>query len=165
MRGVASTRGSAASVIRVRGIGDQNVCLSPRALAFSPLPEARKDRAHPRLPWPLRQTRPQSHVECSQAHISTMRLGPPLGCPGHPRYPDRLLYCGGPQSLALLVHRARHKRSFAASRCLGASTRGARPIDTPPPVLADHPLPDGEGASSRCRALDNTHRDSPEVDR
>ena len=73
----ASARGSVASVIRMPGIGDQNVCLSPRALAFSPLFEARKDRAHPRLPWPLRQTRPQSHVECSQAHIQQCAWGPP----------------------------------------------------------------------------------------
>lgn len=76
MSAKASARGSVASVIRVPGIGDQNVCLSPRALAFSPLFEARKDRAHPRLPDSVRQTRP-NHMLNVRKLTSNNALGAP----------------------------------------------------------------------------------------
>lgn len=160
----ASTRGNGASVIRGRGIVDQSVCLWPRCCPSSPLFEARHVQAHPRLPGIIRQSRPQSHVECSQAHIQRCAWGPP----SHIR--DVLgvrVACRAVATLRVSLSIS-GTRDTRGPRCLSmldvamASTRGARPIDSPPPSgCASHPLPVGEGASSRCRAVDNTYRQSP----
>lgn len=158
MRGVASTRGSAASVIRRRGIGDQSVRLLPGCWPFSPLSAARQVQAHPASAGIISRTRPQSHVDTSQARSQQCAWGPPSDVR------DILgvrVACGAQATLrvSLLIHRSRDTRG---PRCLSmldvatASTRGARPIDTPPPVLADHPLPAGEGASCRCRTVGHT---------
>ncbi len=165
MRGVASVIRARGIDKRTLGIVDESVRL-PRSLALLTAFRGSEGPSAPEAGQrPVSQTRPQSHVADSQARHQQCAWGPPshirdvLGVRVARGY-------GDPQSLAQLVHRARHKRSFAASRCLAASTRGARPIDTPPPSgCASHPLPDREGASSRCRALSKTHRYSPEVDR
>ena len=159
MRGVASVIRARGIDKRTLGIVDESVRL-PRSLALLTAFRGSEGPSAPEAGQrPVSQTRPQSHVECSQAHIQQCAWGPP----SHIR--DVL----GVRVAAVLWRPSESRSACPSSetqevlRCLSmldvamASNRGARPIETPPPSgCASHPLPVGEGASSRCRTVGYT---------
>ena len=157
MSTVPRKRGGWASVIRTLSVDDKSVCLLPRCWPFSPLFEARKVQAHPRLPGIIRQTRPQSHVEISQARFQRCAWGPSSN--GETVLGDRTVHCSmAVLRASLTVHRARHKRDalpLDAQPAHGIDPgRSSRRIPTP------CPLPAGEGDDIR-RAPQKHKSNSP----
>lgn len=116
MRGVASVIRARGIDKRTLGIVDESVRL-PRSLALLTAFRGSEGPSAPEAGQrPVSQTRP-NHMLNVRKLTSNNALGAPPRTSAMCSVSGSLLCYGDPQSLAQLVHRARHKRFFAASRC------------------------------------------------